>query len=321
MRIFLLALAMGLHVVQPLSAQEWPQRAVTLVVPFAAGSTPDNAARIIGDRLGAKLGQPVVIENKPGASGNLGTNSVAKAAPDGYTIGVSIVGPLALNTLLFPSMPYDPKKDLTLITVLVSQPSVLVVNGALDIKSADDLLAFLKRDGAKVNFGSIGNGSLSHLAMEAIAISAGAKLVHIPYSGSPAVLTDLIRGDVQLSVLPMGAVAPLAAAGKIKLIAITSSERSKLLPSVPTLAEVGIRDVEADSWIGLIAPANLHETIRGKLEAAVREVLGEEAVKDKLRTQYMTTIGSTPQQFRARIDAELDRWGPVIKANNIRISQ
>ena len=302
-------------------AQDWPSRVVKIMVPFGPGSTPDSAARIVADRLQAKLGQPFVIENKAGAGGNLATDAVAKSDPDGYTIGVSIVGPLALNSILFPRLPYDPAKDLAFVTIVASQPSVLVVNVDLPVKSVADLLALLKRDPGKYNFGSIGVGSLSHLAMEAIATASGTRPVHIPFPGSPAAVTALIRGDVQMAVLPAGSVVPQAEDGKLRMIAVTVPERSALLPNLPTLKEAGIEGVEADAWIGLVAPVRTSEAVLGKLGDAVREVLGEPEVRAKLKAQYMEPGGVSSERFRAIVQAELDRWGPVIRRNNIRMGQ
>lgn len=305
----------------PATSQDWPSRPVTVIVPFAPGSTPDVAARMVAERLHAKLGQPFVIENKPGASGNLGTGSIARAEPDGHTIGVSIVGPLALNTLLFAKMPYDPKAELAPVTVLASQPSVLVVSKDLGVRSTDELVARLKRDASKLNFGSIGNGSLSHLAVEAIALKSNARPVHIPYNGSPAAVTALIRGDVQIAVLPASSVVPQAEAGQIVLLAVTAARRSALLPDLPTLAEAGITGVEVDSWIGLIAPARTSPAILAKLEREVRQILAEPGIREKLKVQYMEPVGNASQDFRALLDTELERWGPVIKANNIKLGQ
>lgn len=302
-------------------AQEWPSRPVTIIVPFGPGSTPDSVARILAEGLRARLNQPFVVENKPGASGNLGTGEVAKAQPDGYTVGLSIVGPLALNTLLFPQLPYDPGKDLAFVTIVASQPSVLVVTKDLAAQSAADVIALLQREPGKHNFGSIGNGSLSHLAMEAIATKSGTKPVHIPYPGSPAAVTALIRGDVHMAVLPAASVVQQAEAGQIRMIAVSSPARSALLPNVPTLKEAGIPDVEADAWIGLIAPAKTPDAIADKLAREVRAVLIDPTVRAKLKVQSMVPVGNSPAEFRAVVKAELDRWGPVIKANNIRVGQ
>ena len=192
----------------PAFAQDWPTKTVRIIVPFGPGATPDIVARLLADRLAAKLGAAFVVENKPGASGNTGTDLVAKAEPDGHTIGVSIPGPLAINTLLFSKLPYDPAKDLALITILTTQPSVLAVNAAVPAKTVAELIALLKREPGKYNFGSIGNGSLSHLAMEAIALKSGTQMVHIPYGSSPQAMTAVIRGDVQMAMLPAISVLP-----------------------------------------------------------------------------------------------------------------
>jgi tripartite-type tricarboxylate transporter receptor subunit TctC len=303
----------------PAAAQEWPAKPVKIMVPFGPGSTPDVVARLIADHLQKSLGQPFVIENKPGASGNTGTDAVAKAAPDGYTIGVSIGGPLAINTLLFSKLPYDPKSDIAPITQLVTQPSALAVNSAVMVNSVGELLALLKREPGKFNFGSIGNGSLSHLAMEAIALQSGTKLVHIPYPGSPAAVTAIIRGDAQMGCLPAIAVTPHEPTGALKILAVSTAKRSPYLPQIPTLKEAGI-DVDADAWMGMIAPAHTPEAIVARIQRAVVEALGTAAIREKLAAQLMEPIGNSPAEFRARIDSEIVRWGPVIKAADIKVN-
>src|SRR6201985_2977546 len=232
MKKFTLVLVGILIAVIPAAAQEWPTKPVRVVVPFGPGSTPDVVARLIADELQKKLGQPFVIENKPGASGNTGTDAVAKAAPDGYTIGVSIGGPLAINTLLFSKLPYDPKTDIAPITQLVTQPSALAVNSSVMVNGVNELIALLKHEPGKYNFGSIGNGSLSHLAMEAIALKSGTKMVHIPYASSPAAMTAIIRGDVQMGCLPAISVTPHAGSGSIKILAVSTAKRSPYLPDI-----------------------------------------------------------------------------------------
>jgi tripartite-type tricarboxylate transporter receptor subunit TctC len=303
----------------PAAAQDWPSRTVKIVVPFGPGSTPDAVARLIGDRLQTKLGQSFVIENKPGASGNTGTDAVAKAEPDGATIGVSIGGPLAINTLLFSKLPYDPARDIAPITQLVTQPSILAVHADLNINSVAELVALIRRDPAKYNFGSIGNGSLSHLAMEAIALKSGVQLVHVPYASSPQAMTALMRGDVQMACLPAISVTPHAGSGKVKILAVSTARRSAFLPDVPTLKEAGI-DVEADAWMGLIAPAGVPPDMIDKIRTEVVDAINTPAVRDKLAVQLMEPIGNTPAEFRARIEAEIDRWAPVIKARDVKIN-
>jgi tripartite-type tricarboxylate transporter receptor subunit TctC len=297
----------------------WPTRSVRIIVPFAPGSTPDSIGRILADRLQASLGQPFVVENKPGASGNTGTDVVAKADPDGTTIGLSIVGPLALNKLLFKKLPYDPAGDLAPITIVATQPSVLVVSNELGVKSFADFAALLKRDSARLNYGSIGYGSLSHLSMAAIVMKSDAHPEHIAYAGSPNVVTALTRNDVQMSVLPAAAVVSQARAGMLKMLAVTSAVRSALLPDVPTLRENGIDGVEAGAWVGLVAPAALPKAIQDRIRANVAEIMAEPAVREKLTALFMEPVANTPEEFRAVIRQELDRWGPVIEKNNIHI--
>ncbi len=298
----------------------WPAKTVRILVPFGPGSTPDIVARLVADGLAKKYPDSVfLVENKPGASGNLATDAVAKATPDGTTLGISIGGPLAINTLLFSQLPYDPRKDIAPITQLVSQPSALAVNPALGVNTVADLVALLKRNPGKYNFSSIGNGSVSHLAMEAIAQKAGVQLVHLPYPGSPQAITAVIRNDAQMACLPAISVTPHAAAGTVKLLAVTTAKRSPFLPDVPTLMESGI-DVDADAWNGLIAPGGTPAAIIAQINKDVVEIIKQPTVRDKLAGQLMEVIGGSPQQFRALIDREIARWAPVIKAADIKIN-
>ena len=311
---FLLGLA------APAMAQHWPAKTVRFIVPFGPGSTPDVLMRVIADELGKKYpGSSFVIENKAGASGNLGTDAVAKAAPDGSTLGISIGGPLAINTLLFSKLPYDPANDIDAVSQLVTQPSILVVNPALGVNSVAELVALLKKEPGKYNFASIGNGSLSHLAMEALAMKAGAKLVHVPYPSSPAAVTSVIRGDTQMACLPAISVVSQAGEGKMKILAVSTAKRSAFLPDVPTLKESGI-DVEADAWNGLIAPGGMPKELIDAINHDVVEIMRSPLARDKLATQLMEPVGSSPKEFRAQIDGEITRWKPVIDALHLKIN-
>src|SRR5262245_14269456 len=303
-----------------LGAQDWPPKPVRIVVPFGPGSTPDFVARLVADGLQQKYpASTFVVENKPGASGNLGTDIVAKAEPDGATLGVSIGGPLAINTLLFSRLPYDPRKDIAPVTQLVTQPSALAVNPELGVNSVAELVALLKKNPGKYNFASIGNGSLSHLAMEAIAMKAGAQLVHVPYTSSPQAITAVIRNDAQIACLPAIAVTPQAATGAVKILAVSTASRSPYLPDVPTLKEAGI-DVEADAWNGLIAPGGTPSPIIRTISRDVAEIIREPAAREKLATQLMEPVASSPEALRARMDSEIARWAPVIKSANVKIN-
>ena len=319
LRCVLVLLAL-LLTAMPSMAQVWPGKTVRIIVPFSAGSTPDIVARLIANGLREQYpGSTFLVENKPGASGNIGTDMVAKAAPDGSTLGVSIGGPLAINTLLFSQLPYDPGKDIAPITQLVTQPSALAVNPGLKVNTVGELIGLLKANPGKYNFASIGNGSLSHLAMEAVALKAGTKLVHVPYPSSPQAMTAVIRGDAQIACLPAIAVTPQASSGAVKILAVSTAKRSPYLPDVPTLTEVGI-DVEADAWNGLIAPGGTAKVLIDQINRDVVAIMQSKKVRDKLTAQLMEPVRGTPEELRARIDGEIARWAPVIKAAKIKIN-
>jgi len=319
LRCVLVLLAL-LLTAMPSMAQVWPGKTVRIIVPFSAGSTPDIVARLIANGLTEQYpGSTFLVENKPGASGNIGTDMVAKAAPDGSTLGVSIGGPLAINTLLFSQLPYDPGKDIAPITQLVTQPSALAVNPGLKVNTVGELIGLLKANPGKYNFASIGNGSLSHLAMEAVALKAGTKLVHVPYPSSPQAMTAVIRGDAQIACLPAIAVTPQASSGAVKILAVSTAKRSPYLPDVPTLTEVGI-DVEADAWNGLIAPGGTAKVLIDQINRDVVAIMQSKKVRDKLTAQLMEPVRGTPEELRARIDGEIARWAPVIKAAKIKIN-
>jgi tripartite-type tricarboxylate transporter receptor subunit TctC len=316
MLTFLLLVAAAL----PAAALDWPPKSVRIIAPVGPGSTPDIVARMIADELGKKYpGSAFVVENKPGAGGNTGTDVVAKSAPDGSTIGISIGGPLAINTLLFSKLPYDPKTDIAAVTQLITQPSVLAVSTDLKVNSVAELVALLKANPGKYNFASIGNGSLSHLAMEALAIKSGTKLVHVPYKSSPEAITAVIRNDAQMACLPAISVMVQAKAGKVKPLAVSTATRSPYLPDVPTLKESGI-DVDADAWMGLIAPGGTPKPMIAAINKDVAAIIKLPAIRDKLATQLMVPVGNSPEEFRARIDGEIARWAPVIKAANVKVN-
>ena len=318
-KMVLAACATVLLAALPAAAQEWPTKPVKLIVPFAAGSTPDVTGRMLTDYLQNKFGHTFIVENRPGASGNTGTDAVAKADPDGHTVGMSILGPLGINAILFGQLPYDPTKDLAFVTMLVTQPNALAVNTGLGVNTVPELIALLKANPGKYNYGSIGNGSLSHMSMEAIVLKAGSKMVHIPYAGSPAAMTALMRGDVQVASLPAIAVTPHVASGQVKILAISTDERSALLPGIRTLTENGI-DVQADAWSGLIAPAKTPDAIVEKIRAAFTEAVTSPGIKEKLAVQLTEPIPNTPAQFRARVEADVARWKPVIEAAGIKVN-
>ena len=300
-------------------SQDYPTHPIRLIVPFAAGSTPDVFARIVGEKAGQALKQPVVIENRAGAGGNLGTDVIAKAAPDGYTIGVSITGPLVNNTVLYKKLPYDPFKDLVPITFGVHQPNVIAVSPSLNVNSMQELFALLKKNPGKYNYASIGAGSLSHLSMELIKAKTGTFIVHIPYASSPAAVTSVIAGDTQIASLAPLALMPQVQAGRLKALAISTPQRSPLLPGIPTFREAGILDVEASAWIGMVAPAKTPQVIIERLNREFVAAMRDPAVAERLKAIYMTPDPGTPAQFAAFMQEELKRWAPVIRRSGATV--
>ena len=300
-------------------AQDWPQRPVKIIAPFAAASTPDTFARVLAEYLRKRVGQPVVVENRPGAGGMIGTDAVAKAAPDGYTLGVSIVGPLVNNKLLYKKMPYDPDRDLAPITIAVTQPSILVVPADRGINNLAELLADLRRRPGKANYASIGVGSLSHLTMELVALASGTEIVHVPYAGSSQAVTALLAGEVDMGCLPALSVVSQIRAGKLKAIGVSTAKRSSQLPDIPTLKEQGLADLDAGAWIGVIAPAGTPSPLLDRIRRDILAVLREPEVATALNNQMMEVIGSTPEEFAAHLRAERDRWTPVIVKSKITL--
>jgi len=300
-------------------AADWPKGPVHVVVPYGPGSTPDIIARIVGERLAKRSGQPVIVENKAGAAGNLGTDAIAKAAPDGQTIGVSIAGPLGVNALLFKKMPYDPAKDLELVSIAATQPSVLVVSSTLGVSSTDELVALMKKNPGKYNYASMGAGTISHLAMESLAAKSGTNIVHVPYAGSGPAVAALLAGNADVAVLPAAAVMAQVKAGKVKALAVATGKRSPSLPELPTLAEAGLKGIQADAWMGFVVPAKTPEAIVRRLHSELVQILADPEVRDKLRLQYMDVVADTPAEARAVLAADIERWRPIIQKNNITL--
>ena len=308
----------GLAGVAP--AQEWPDKGpVKIIAPFAPGSSPDIFARLLADQLGKNMKASFIVENKAGAAGMIGTDAVAKAAPDGYTIGVSIGGPLVNNTLLYKKMAYDPFKDLAPITLGVNQPCVLVASNGFVASNVKDLMAELAKNPSKYNYGSFGNGTKSHMVMVMIANQTNSQLVQVAYPGAPQVLQALVAGDVNLGCLPAAGVMPQAKAGKLKVLGIAAKKRFSLLPDVPTIAEQGLTGIEANSWIGVVAPAKTPPPIVARLQQEISKALKDPEVVKTLHNQYMEPVGDSTQEFAAYLKEELERWGPIIKKNNLTL--
>ena len=299
-------------------AQDYPARPIRIIVPFAAGSTPDVFARIVGERASQGLKQPVLIENRAGAGGNLGTDLVAKAAPDGYTIGASITGPLVNNVVLYRKMPYDPFKDLAPITFGVHQANVIAVSPTLGVNTLKELMDLLRRNPGKYNYASIGVGSLSHLSIEMLKTLTSSFVVHVPYASSPAAVTSVLQGDTHIVSLAPLAVMPQVQAGRLKAVAVSTARRIPQLPNVPTLREAGV-PMDGSAWIGLVAPAGTPAPIIERLNQEFVAAMRDPATNEKLRAQYMEPEPGTPAQFAAFMQAELAKWTPVIRRSGATI--
>ena len=302
----------------PAAAQSWPQRPVKIVVPYGAGSSPDVLARVLNDRLSARLGQSFIVENRPGAGGTAGTDAVAKASPDGYTVVLSVNAPLVYNTILYKNLPYDPFKDLTPVTLAARNPNVCAVTPAMGVDSVKAWLDALRRHPGKYNFASTGNGSISHLGVELIKLKTQSFAVHIPYASSGQAVTAMLQGDVHFACLPAVSVMPQVKAGKLKALAITSAERSPLLPDVPTLKESGLPDIQAAPWFAYMAPAATPPAIVQRLSAELDGALKEPEVREKLRSAYFDPVGGTPAALGQFMREEQARWRPVIERAGLK---
>jgi len=297
---------------------DYPNKPIRMIVPFGAGSTPDVFARTVAEKASQGLKQSIVIENRAGAGGNLGTDLVAKAAPDGYTIGASITGPLVNNSVLYKKMPYDPFKDLTPITFGVHQANVLAVSPSLGVNTLKELMDLLRKNPGKYNYASIGVGSLSHLSIEMLKTLTSSFVVHVPYPTSPAAVTSVLAGDTHIISLAPLAVMPQVNAGKLKALAVSTAKRVPQIPNLPTLRESGI-DMDGSAWIGIVAPAGTPAPIVDRLNREFVAAMRDPAINEKLKSLYMDAEPGTPQQFAAFMQAELKKWGPVIKRSGATI--
>ena len=299
----------------PAVAQQapWPTRPIRIVVPYGPGSSPDVLVRLFSDKVAKSLGQPVVVENKPGAGGNTGTDYVAKAAPDGYTFLVSTNGPLVYSTVFNRKLPYDPFKDLAPVTLAGVQPNVCAVSNDLKVNDVKGWVAAMQKDPGKYNYSSTGVGSMSHLSVEIVKLRSNSYAVHLPYASSPLAVLAILQGDVHFACVPPVAVMPQAKAGKLKAIAVTSAKRSKLAPELPTMAESGFPDIQALAWMAIMAPAGTPQPIIQRMNKEIVAALNEPETQQKLATAYMESVGSTPEELASWMREERDRWAPVIR--------
>lgn len=291
----------------------YPSRPVKLVVPMAPGGNGDIIARLIGQDLAAALKQPLVIDNKPGAGGNIGADAVAKSPADGYTLVLGAVGTHAINASLYKKMPYDIQRDFTPVTMMASVPNVLVVHPSLPVNSVQELIAYGRKSPGKLNFASSGAGSSIHLSGEMFKTMTGVEMAHVAYKGSAPALNDLLAGQVQLMFDNLPTSLPHIQAGKLRALAVTSTTRSPALPSVPTMIEAGVPGFEAGSWFGILAPAGTPKDVVAKLDADIQKSLARSDMKQTLIERGFQPAVKGPEAFSRYIDQEIIKWGRIVK--------
>ena len=302
------------------SAEGWPSRVIKLVVPFTPGGGIDSIGRIIGARLSEIWGQQVVIENKPGAGGNIASEFVARSAPDGYTMYITAAG-LAVNRYLFATINYDPLADFAPVTLICLFPNVLVVPNSSSLRSVGDLIAQAKREPGKLTFASPGHGSSPHMSGELFKSMAKIDLTHVPYRGASPAYTDVIAGRVDCTFAVMASGLPLVRSGQLRALGVTTAKRVAAAPEIPTIAESGVPGYDMSSWFAFFVPAKTPTEIIRKMHADTVAVLAEPQVRAKLDALCVGVVGSTPEELGAHLKAEMERWAPVIKAANIKVSE
>lgn len=301
----------------PAAAQNWPTQAVNIIVGFGPSSTPDLVSRVMAEHLRKKLDQPFVVHNRPGAGGNIGLEAVAKSAPDGYTIGTTIPGPLLVNPITM-KMSFDPSKAIKPVTILATQPSVLVVSAKLGVNNLQELIALLKKNPGKYNYSSIGIGSISHLSMVLVEQQSGTEIQHIPYKSSPEAVAAVIAGETHMATLAPNAVTGHAESGAIKMIAVSTPKRWPALPDVPTFAEQGVEGVQAEAWMAMVAPAGTPDAIIEKLYQEVKAGLESAEVKEQMKKFGFEPVGITPAEFKKRLEEDGKRWAKVVDGAGLR---
>ncbi|TMG98488.1 MAG: tripartite tricarboxylate transporter substrate binding protein [Betaproteobacteria bacterium] len=300
-------------------AQTWPAKPIKWIVPFAPGGTTDILARTIGEKLTVALGQPVIIENKPGAGGGVGAEFTAKAPPDGYTIMGGTISTHAINASLYKSLPYDPVKDFVPITLIARVPNMLVVNPDIPAKNVTELITLLKANPGKYSFASSGNGTSQHLSGELFKSMAGVDMQHIPYKGSPPALQDVVGGQVAMTFDNITTAWPLAKGGKLRALAVTTAKRSAVAPEVPTLSESGLAGYEVGSWQGVFAPASTPPAIVKRLNVEIVKIINMPDVKEKLIGLGAEPVGNTSEEFGALVKTEVVKWAEVVKKSGAKV--
>jgi tripartite-type tricarboxylate transporter receptor subunit TctC len=298
--------------------QRYPQRVVRIVVPYVAGGNLDVTARLFAQHLSDELGQPFVIENRPGANGNTGTEQIVRSAPDGYSLAMVSAGTLGINPALYANMPFDPERDLTHISIVSTGPMVLQVSPSLPVKTAQELIELARTRPGRLNFGSGGNGTLSHLSLEMLKLRAGVDIVHVAYKGTSLATNDVMAGHIQGMFDTLSTAAPLIQQGKVRALAVTSARRSAAFPNVPTIAEAGVRDYSAETWAGLVGPPGIPREIVNSLQAAIAKIAARPDVQQRLAGVGSESVGNTPEQFRQQLATERVRWAEVVKLSGAK---
>lgn len=311
------ASAFGLSL--PAFSESWPTRPVKLIVSFPAGSSPDLMARLLTEPLGHALGQPVIVDNKPGAGGNLGTGVVARAEPDGYNFLFTTQGPLVTAPLLFKNLNYDPMKDLTPITVVATAPNLLVARPALGVRTLSELISLARAKKGQLNYGSIGTGSATHLAMELLKERAGIDLLHVPYQGLPQVVNAILSGELDVAfTVPSNAMGHVRL-GKLNALGVSTLTPATSMPGVPTLAEQGLPGFEAVSWQAILAPAKTPRSIVDRVNRELLKIIRSEDVRAKMQNQYFAASGTASEALTTLMKDERDRWARVIRTARVSV--
>ena len=300
-------------------SQTYPVRPIRLMVPFPAGGGSDTMGRVVGARLGERLGQQIVVENRPGAGGSIGADAVAKAAPDGYMLLLGSTSEVVQYPNVNPKVPYSPTRDFAPVSFVGTVPLILVAHPSLPVKSVKDVIALARQRPGEINFSSAGNGSTTHLAVELLVLTTGIKMTHVPYKGSPPAVADLVAGNVQIGIPTMPAALQLVRAGRLRALGVSTAKRASVLPDVPTLLEAGVKGYDTALWTGLLAPAGTPGGILARLHAETVYVLGLPEVREALAKQGADAESSTPEQFAAYIRSELAKWAKVVKDANVRL--
>jgi tripartite-type tricarboxylate transporter receptor subunit TctC len=300
-------------------AQGYPNKPIRLIVPFAAGGTTDIVARTVADQLGKELGQPIIVENRGGGGGSIGANEVAKAAPDGYTVGMATVSTMAVNPAANPKIPYNNLTDFIPVTNFAAVPNVLVVNPSVPANNVQELIALLKKDPTKYSFASSGTAGIGHMMGEMFLAATGTDMVHIPYKGAGPAVIDVVGGQVPVMFDNLPSSKAQIDAKKLRALAVAAPKRLSFYPDVPTFAEIGLKDVNDQAWYGLVAPAKTPKDIIDKLHAAAVKAVSNPAVKEKLAAQGADPVGNTPAEFAAQIKVEFEKMKNVVTKKGIKL--